>query len=160
ANAAGRIGENAPGLLFDNLQGFTDATVALNTLGSWPNHAIAMGMDPQTPTREQVAEFIRRWDAFPVAPERREDAPWRENTVEGDDIDVFDLLPLFRLNDGDGGFYLDKAAVVSRDPDDPDSFDKQNVGIYRMQVKGKRRLAIQPVPVHDVALHLHAAEER
>lgn len=160
ANAAGRIGENAPGLLFDNLQGFTDATVALNTLGSWPNHAIAMGMDPQTPTREQVAEFIRRWEAFPVAPERRDDAPWRENTVEGDDINVFDLLPLFRLNDGDGGFYLDKAAVVSRDPDDPDSFDKQNVGIYRMQVKGKRRLAIQPVPVHDVALHLHAAEER
>ncbi|WIB76973.1 non-oxidative hydroxyarylic acid decarboxylases subunit C [Curtobacterium sp. MCPF17_002] len=160
ANAAGRIGEAAPGLLFDNIQGFTDATVALNTLGSWPNHAIAMGMDPQTTTREQVAEFIRRWDAFPVAPERREDAPWRENTVEGDDINVFDLLPLFRLNDGDGGFYLDKAAVVSRDPDDPDSFDKQNVGIYRMQVKGKRRLAIQPVPVHDVALHLHAAEER
>lgn len=160
ANAAGRIGEAAPGLLFDNIQGFTDATVALNTLGSWPNHAIAMGMDPQTTTREQVAEFIRRWEAFPVAPERREDAPWRENTVEGDDINVFDLLPLFRLNDGDGGFYLDKAAVVSRDPDDPQSFDKQNVGIYRMQVKGKRRLAIQPVPVHDVALHLHAAEER
>jgi vanillate/4-hydroxybenzoate decarboxylase subunit C len=160
ANAAGRIGESAPGLYFDNIAGFTDAEVALNTLGSWPNHAIAMGMDPATPTREQVAEFIRRWDEFPVAPERREDAPWRENTVEGDDINLFDLLPLFRLNDGDGGFYLDKAAVVSRDPDDPESFDKQNVGIYRMQVKGPRRLAIQPVPVHDVALHLHAAEQR
>jgi UbiD family decarboxylase len=160
ANAAGRIGESAPGLYFDEIAGFTNAKVALNTLGSWPNHAIAMAMDPATPTREQVAEFIRRWEEFPVDPVRREDAPWRQNSVAGDDINLFDLLPLFRLNDGDGGFYLDKAAVVSRDPEDPQSFDRQNVGIYRMQVKGPRRLAIQPVPVHDVALHLRAAEER
>lgn len=160
ANAAGRIGENAPGLYFDDVAGFTDAKIALNTLGSWPNHAIALGMDPSTSTREQVQEFIRRWDEFPVEPERREDAPWRENTVEGDDVDLFELLPLFRLNDGDGGPYLDKAAVVSRDPDAPEDFDRQNVGIYRMQVKGPRKLAIQPVPVHDVALHLQAAEKR
>lgn len=160
ANAAGRIGENAPALFFDNIAGFINAKVALNTLGSWPNHAIAMGMDPNTSTKDQVAEFIRRWDRFPVAAERREDAPWRENTVEGDEINIFDILPLFRLNDGDGGYYIDKAAVVSRDPNDPNHFGKQNVGIYRMQVKGKRRLAIQPVPVHDVALHLRAAEEQ
>ncbi|WP_128293469.1 non-oxidative hydroxyarylic acid decarboxylases subunit C [Afifella aestuarii] len=160
ANAAGRIGDQAPGLYFDRIAGFTNARVALNTLGSWPNHAIAMGMDPQTSTKDQVAEFIRRWDAFPVAVERREDAPWHENSVEGEEINLFEILPLFRLNDGDGGFYLDKAAVVSRDPLDPDHFGKQNVGVYRMQVKGKRRLAIQPVPVHDIAIHLHAAEER
>jgi len=159
ANATGRIGDSAPGLYFDNIAGFADAKVALNTLGSWPNHAIAMDLDPGTPTRAQVAEFIRRWDDFPVSPERREDAPWREISVEGDEINLFDLLPLFRLNDGDGGPYLDKAAVISRDPDDPDHFGKQNVGIYRMQVKGPRRLAIQPVPVHDVALHLNRAEE-
>lgn len=159
ANAAGRIGEKTPGLYFDNVNGFKKAKIALNTLGSWPNHAIAMGMDPATSTKEQVAEFIRRWDQFPVAPERREDAPWRENTVKGDDINIFDILPLFRLNDGDGGFYLDKAAVVSRDPNDVNSFDKQNVGICRMQVKGKRRLAIQPVQVHDIAIHLKTAEE-
>ncbi len=65
-----------------------------------------------------------------------------------------------RLNDGDGGFYLDKACVVSRDPLDPDNFGKQNVGIYRMEVKGKRKLGLQPVPMHDIALHLHKAEER
>ncbi|EES6386900.1 RNA polymerase sigma factor RpoS [Escherichia coli] len=69
-----------------------------------------------------------------------------------------EILPLFRLNDG--GFYLDKACVVSRDPLDPDNFGKQNVGIYRMEVKGKRKLGLQPVPMHDIALHLHKAEER
>lgn len=160
ANAAGRIGEKSPGLYFDRIAGFIKARVVMNTLGSWPNHAIAMGMDPATSTRDQVAEFIRRWEQFPVAPERREDAPWRENSVSGDDINIFEILPLFRLNDGDGGYYIDKASVISRDPRDPESFDKQNVGVYRMQVKGKRHLAIQPVPVHDIAIHLRSAEER
>ncbi len=62
ANAASRMGDGAPGLVFNNIEGFTNATVALNTLGSWRNHAIALGMDPATGTREQVAEFIRRWE--------------------------------------------------------------------------------------------------
>jgi UbiD family decarboxylase len=29
-----------------------------------------------------------------------------------------------------------------------------------MEVKGKRKLGLQPVPMHDIALHLHKAEER
>lgn len=160
ANAAGRIGEGAPALYFDNVKGFTDARIALNVHGSWRNHALALGLPAATSVKDQVEEFARRWDDFPVAPERREDAPWRENTQEGADVDLFKVLPLFRLNDGDGGFYLDKAAVVSRDPDDPDHFGKQNVGTYRLEVIGRDRLAIQPVPVHDVALHLKAAESR
>jgi UbiD family decarboxylase len=158
--ATERIGENAPALHFDNVKGFTDARIAMNVHGSWANHALALGLPKHTPVKEQVAEFARRWDAFPVAPERREDAPWRENTQEGADVDLFSVLPLFRLNDGDGGFYLDKAAVVSRDPEDPDDFGKQNVGTYRIQVIGTNRLAFQPVPMHDVAKHLRKAEEK
>ncbi|MGV9404200.1 non-oxidative hydroxyarylic acid decarboxylases subunit C [Streptomyces sp. NPDC003667] len=159
ANATGRIGENAPALYFDQVKGFTDARIALNVHGSWANHALALGLPRNTPVKEQVEEFARRWDAFPVPPERREDAPWRENHQEGDGVDLFSVLPLFRLNDGDGGFYLDKAAVVSRDPEDPENFGKQNVGTYRIQVIGRDRLAIQPVPMHDVAQHLRKAEE-
>ncbi|WP_328760463.1 non-oxidative hydroxyarylic acid decarboxylases subunit C [Streptomyces sp. NBC_00271] len=158
ANAAGRIGEGAPALYFDNVTGFSHARIAMNVHGSWRNHALALGLPAGTPVKDQVEEFARRWDAFPVAPERRGDAPWRENTVEGTDVDLFQILPLFRLNDGDGGFYLDKGAVVSRDPKDPDDFGKQNVGIYRIEVIGRSRLAIQPVPMHDVALHLRKAE--
>ncbi|MFG2920555.1 non-oxidative hydroxyarylic acid decarboxylases subunit C [Streptomyces sp. NPDC048305] len=160
ANAAGRIGEGAPALYFDDVAGFADARIAMNVHGSWRNHALALGLPAATSVREQVEEFARRWDDFPVAPERREDAPWRENTLTGDDVDLFAVLPLFRLNDGDGGFYLDKAAVVSRDPEDPGHFGKQNVGTYRLEVTGRNRLAIQPVPMHDVALHLKAAESR
>lgn len=160
ANATGRIGEDAPALYFNNIEGFEKAQVALNTIGSWKNHAIALGLPSNTSTKDQIFEFIKRWETFPVAPEYREKPPWAENSREGDDVNLFDILPLFRLNDGDGGFYLDKACVVSRDPTDPESFDKQNVGIYRLEVKGKRKLGLQPVPMHDIALHLHKAEER
>lgn len=160
ANATGRIGDGAPALWFDNIRGFTDARVAMNTIGSWQNHAISLGLPPNAPVKKQIDEFIRRWDNFPIAPERRANPAWAQNTVDGDEINLFDILPLFRLNDGDGGFYLDKACVVSRDPLDPDNFGKQNVGIYRMEVKGKRKLGLQPVPMHDIVLHLHKAEER
>lgn len=34
ANATGRIGDGAPALWFDNIRGFTDARVAMNTIGS------------------------------------------------------------------------------------------------------------------------------
>src|ERR1700754_4140563 len=160
ANAAPRLGEAAPALFFDNITGFTDAKIAMNVHGSWANHALALGLPTETGTKEQVEEFIRRWADFPVEPEGRENPPWAESTMAGDDVDIFEVLPLVRLNDGDGGFYIDKAATVSRDPDDPDDSAKQNVGIYRVQVMGKARLALQPVPMHDIAQHLRKAEER
>ncbi|NEA21629.1 non-oxidative hydroxyarylic acid decarboxylases subunit C [Actinomadura bangladeshensis] len=159
ANAACRMGDDAPALYFDNVAGFTSARIAMNVHGSWANHALSLGLPKGTGVKEQVNEFSRRWDTFPVAPEWRENPPWAENVMDGDDINIFEVLPLVRLNDGDGGFYIDKAAVVSKDPEDPDNSGKQNVGIYRIQVKGRRRLALQPVPMHDIALQLRKAEE-
>lgn len=158
--AAPKLGDRAPALLFTDVAGFRDPNIVLNAHGSWANHAIALGLPPETPVREQAEEFGRRWDAFPVPVERRAHPPFAENTVAGEAVDLFSLLPLFRINAGDGGFYIDKAAVVSRDPDDPGSFGKQNLGIYRMEVQGPRTLGLQPVPQHDIALQLRRAEER
>ncbi|HDG0629576.1 TPA: UbiD family decarboxylase [Serratia marcescens] len=160
ANATGRIGDGAPALWFNNIEGFNEANVVMNTIGSWENHAISLGLPPSTPVNKQIETFIQRWDDYPVEPELRDNPPWSENSVEGEDINIFDVLPFFRLNDGDGGFYIDKACVISRDPLAKDNFEKENVGVYRMEIKGKRKLGLQPVPMHDIALHLHAAEER
>lgn len=159
ANAACRMGDAAPALYFTDIAGFSNARIAMNVHGSWANHALALGLPKETGVREQVSEFSRRWETFPVAPEWRGDPPWAENVLDGDEVDIFRVLPLVRLNDGDGGFYIDKAAVVSKDPEDPDNVGKQNVGIYRIEVKGTRKLALQPVPMHDIAQHLRKAEE-
>ncbi|MEK5083393.1 phenolic acid decarboxylase BsdC [Bacillus sp. FSL H8-0515] len=159
ARAASNLGDKSPALLFNNIYGYTNAQIALNVIGSWPNHAMMLGMPKDTPVKEQFFEFAKRYDQFPMPVKREETAPFHENEIT-EDINLFDILPLFRINQGDGGYYLDKACVISRDLEDPDNFGKQNVGIYRMQVKGKDRLGIQPVPQHDIAIHLRQAEER
>jgi vanillate/4-hydroxybenzoate decarboxylase subunit C len=155
--AANLDGATAPALLFDNIDGYENATVALNVHGSWANHALMLGLPKQTPVREQFHELARRWEKFPVAVDRRETAPWQEITVS-QDINLFELLPLFRLNPGDGGPYIDKAAVITRDARAPHDYGKLNVGIYRLQVKGPDHLGIQAAAVHDVSRHVQAAE--
>jgi vanillate/4-hydroxybenzoate decarboxylase subunit C len=159
--AAARMGDAAPALYFDDVAGFRHARIVTNLHGSWANHALALGLAPATPVREQVEEFARRCETSPVPPVHREDRPpFLENSLEADAANLFDVLPLFRWNEGDGGFFIDKAAVISRDPDAPEDFGRQNVGIYRMQVKGPRRIGLQPVPMHDIAKHLAIAESR
>ncbi|MED0589164.1 phenolic acid decarboxylase BsdC [Bacillus subtilis] len=159
ARAASNLGDKSPALLFNNIYGYHNARIVMNVIGSWPNHAMMLGMPKDTPVKEQFFEFAKRYDQFPMPVKREETAPFHENEIT-EDINLFDILPLFRINQGDGGYYLDKASVISRDLEDPDNFGKQNVGIYRMQVKGKDRLGIQPVPQHDIAIHLRQAEER
>ena len=82
ACAATRIGDTSPALYFDNVTGFTNARIAMNVHGSWPNHALALGLPATTPVKEQVEEFARRWGDFPVAPERRDNPPFAENTLD------------------------------------------------------------------------------
>ncbi|MEC1433588.1 phenolic acid decarboxylase BsdC [Bacillus spizizenii] len=159
ARAASNLGDKSPALLFNNIYGYHNAQIAMNVIGSWPNHAMMLGMPKDTPVKEQFFEFAKRYDQFPMPVKREESAPFHENEIT-EDINLFNILPLFRINQGDGGYYLDKACVISRDLEDPENFGKQNVGIYRMQVKGKDRLGIQPVPQHDIAIHLRQAEER
>ncbi len=159
ACAVNKLGDKSPALLFNNIYGYTKAKIAMNVHGSWPNLAIAMGIDKNTPLKEQFFEFVKRYQNYPGEVEYRQKAPWQEVVIDKD-INLFDILPLFRLNHGDGGFYIDKASIVSRDITASDPEKTQNVGIYRIEVKGKDRLSIQPVPAHDIAIHLHHAEEQ
>ena len=158
ACAVNKLGDTAPALLFSNIAGYTDARIAMNVHGSWRNHALMLGMPKDTPLKAQFHEFVRRYETYPGKVEERSSAPWEEVVIE-DNINLFDILPLFRLNHGDGGFYIDKAVTISRDMDDWDNPKTQNVGLYRLQVKGKTRIGIQPVPAHDIAIHLRKAEE-
>ena len=148
-------------LLFESILGYHDARVALNVHGSWPNHALMMGMPRDTPSKAQFFEFVRRYQQFPGEVETRNEAPWQECVIDRPEaINLFELLPLFRLNRNDAGCFIDKAVIVSREPDRPDDTDRQNVGIYRLQVKGPNRMGIQPASAHDLAIHLRQAEER
>lgn len=159
ACAATKLGAFSPALLFSNVSGYTDAKIVMNVHGSWANHALALGMEKDASMREQFFEFVRRYHMYPGPLERVKAAPWQEVVVDGE-IDLFEILPLFRLNQGDGGFFIDKPCVISRDPDDWNNDDVENVGVYRLQVKDRNHLGIQTVPQHDIAVQLAHAEAR
>lgn len=157
--ALAKMGDTTPAIQFESIAGYSDARVVMNVHGSWPNHALALGMAKDTPLRDQFFEFVRRYHLYPGTLERVQTAPWQEVVVDKD-VNLYDLIPLFRLNTGDAGFFLDKACVVSRDLDDWDNDDLENVGVYRLQVKGRNRTGIQAVPQHDIARHINHAEAR
>jgi UbiD family decarboxylase len=163
--AAGRAAaniENAPAVFFEKVKGYPYSVVT-NVHGSWANHALMLGMPKTATTKEQFHEINRRWDKFPVKPEilNREDAPCKENTIDNpEEINLFEILPLYRINEQDSGFFLSKASIITADPNEPDNFDKLNVGTYRIQVKGKNRVGIQALAFHDIAIQLEAAERK
>ncbi len=151
--------ENGPAVLVENIKGYKTPLV-LNVHGSWANHALMLNLPKDTPVKEQFFALKDKWDQYPVKPVwvDKKEAPVKEVIIEND-INLFDILPLFRINQFDAGFYLSKALIVSKDPNKPDSYEEQNAGTYRIQVKGKDKVAIQPLPFHDIAVHLRNAEE-
>lgn len=160
--AAGRACANMekkPAVLFEKVKGYKYSVVT-NVHGSWQNHALMLGMPKDSSIKEQFYELNRRWDKFPVPPKvlSRDEALCKENTIT-ENINLFEVLPLYRINDQDGGFFISKASVVTADPEDPTNRDKMNVGTYRIQVKDIDRIGIQALPFHDLGIHITKAEE-
>jgi 4-hydroxybenzoate decarboxylase len=157
--AAGRDMMDGPAILFDRIRGYPGKRAVVGVHGSFANIAAVMGRPKGTSIKALFYELVGRWrsqssDLPRIKPEH---APVHEVRIEKD-IDLFDLLPLYRVNEYDGGFYIAKANVVSRDPKDPDDFGKQNVGIYRIQPHGPDVFTLMTVPVHDIGRHIEIAE--
>ena len=154
AYAAGES-PNGTAILFEKIRGYDQKKVVMNVHGSWRNYALMLDLPIDTPLRQLFHELVKRSDRFPISPKVVARAPLKE-TILTKNINIFEVLPAFRVNDYDGGPYLSKAVVVSKDPEDPKN---QNLGIYRLQVKDKDRLGIQTSPQHDIAVNLRKAEE-
>ncbi|MCC7410427.1 MAG: UbiD family decarboxylase [Gammaproteobacteria bacterium] len=158
--AAGRDAAGGPAVLFDRIRGYPDRRAVVGVHGSFANLALLLGRDRATSIRELFFEIIGRWGSDRPLLERvrPEDAPVNACRIERD-INLYELLPLYRINEFDGGFYIAKANVVSRDPRAPEDFGRQNVGIYRIQVHGPDTFTLLSVPSHDVGRQIVAAEE-
>src|SRR5260370_21531122 len=67
--AAGRaisqLGEAVPALSFEKIKGYETAHIVTNIHGSWPNHALTMGMPKGSDTRRPFFEVCR---AYPPNP--------------------------------------------------------------------------------------------
>jgi len=157
---AADLGSKSPAVVFDNIRGYRGLRIAGNVHGSWVNHAILLGMDRDATIREQFFQVEKLWTNLDQGELKWiQNAPCQE-VVHDKNINLYEIMPLFRINQNDGGCYFSKACVVSQDPDDPDSLEKENVGIYRVMVQGPDTLGMQGLPYHDIARHLKTAEER
>jgi len=154
AYAALKMSEG-PAVVFENIKGYDRKRVVMNVHGSWQNYALMLDLPKNTPVKRTSQEIEDRMDLFPVKATVVDAAPLKE-VIMTNDINIFHELPLFRVNEYDGGFYISKGVVISRDPEDPKN---QNLGIYRIQVKDKDLLGIQAGPHHDIGIHLRKAEE-
>jgi UbiD family decarboxylase len=157
--AANRDSMYAPAIVFDKIVGYPGKRLVVNVHGSFSNIALLLGLPAGTSVKELFMHLRGRWGADEKLLERIEpkQAPVNENRIEHD-INLYEILPLYRINELDGGFYIAKACTVSRDPRDPDNFGKQNVGIYRIQVQGPDLFTIDPVASHDLGRQIAMAE--
>ena len=156
---AGRDAMHGPAVLINNIRGYPGKQLVVGVHGSFTNLALLLGRQKGTSVKELFYEMVNRWGSDEPLIERvpPAQAPVHTNRVE-ENINLYELLPLYRINEYDGGFYIDKANVVSRDPSDPEDFGKQNVGIYRIQVHGPDMFSLDAVPSHDMGQHIRIAE--
>ena len=159
ARAAADMGEKGPAVMIENIKGYKGKRLAINVHGSWANHAVMLGMDKDTSIKEQFYEFAKRWENKAEGEIKWiENAPCQEIIIS-ENINLYEIIPAFRVNAYDGGFYFSKASIITKDPDDPNNFNKENIGTYRVQMQGPDTLGIQIMPFHDAAIHVKHAEE-
>jgi 4-hydroxybenzoate decarboxylase len=92
--AATRLGNRSPALMFNNIAGYQSQQIVTNVHGSWTNHALALGMDPDTGPKDQFLEFVRRYRLYPGQLQRVTSAPWQEVVIDKD-INLFEILRWF-----------------------------------------------------------------
>jgi len=148
-----------PALMFDDILGYSGMRLAAGVCASWANHAILLDMDKDATITEQFKNVTDRWKKKDTTSELKwvDNAPCQEVVIE-DNINLYELLPLFRVNPNDGGFYLGKASVVTQDWKDPENLDLENVGLYRVQIHGKDTIGMQVAPKSQGNIPIRAAD--
>ncbi len=141
----------APAVMFEDItangQSFKGPVVS-NLQGNWDTEAILWDVprDPYDPTAAYRAakqihlENLENNDGAyalidPVEVSKR-DAPVKSIKKTGDEVDVT-AFPFLRGNPGDGGPYINTGSVITKDPD-----MGVNLGTYRCQVKGPRKIMV------------------
>lgn len=165
-----------PALLFERPQGHAIPLLA-NLFGTVKRIAKAMGVADARALREIGAAlaYLKEpeppqglrdlWDKFPLfkqvlnmAPKERSGAPCQEIVWEGTDVDL-SRLPVQTCWPGDAGPLITWGLTVTRGP----AKRRWNLGIYRQQVIGPKRVIMRWLPHRGGALdyqdHLAISKE-
>lgn len=120
-----------PLTIFDNIKGH-DISVITNVLAPRERLALAMGVHPN----DLAAEFSERINCR-IDPVEVDEAPFRENVLVDDEVDLY-RLPILTHFPIDAGPYITAGLVIAKDPET----GVETGGYHRMQLKGKDKLGI------------------
>ncbi|NND53467.1 MAG: UbiD family decarboxylase [Gammaproteobacteria bacterium] len=141
----------APAVVFTDLRANGRAypgPVVANLQGNVITEAMLMGTpvhpdDPHQTYRDATDKMLGvlkenggEWPQLTPASVAPADAPCKQNVQRGDDVDVT-AFPFILGNPGDAGPYINTASVYTRDPK-----LGVNLGTYRCQVKGPRKIMV------------------
>ncbi|MGK0441226.1 MAG: 4-hydroxy-3-polyprenylbenzoate decarboxylase [Pseudohongiellaceae bacterium] len=148
--------KRGPAILFENPTGYNTPVLA-NLFGTEQRVALGMGQESIEKLREvgELLAYLRQpdppkglkdaWDKIPVlkqvlnmAPKELKNAPCQFHVKQGDEVDL-SQLPIQTCWPGDAGPLITWPLVVTRGPEK----ERQNLGIYRMQVIGKNKLIMR-----------------
>jgi 4-hydroxy-3-polyprenylbenzoate decarboxylase len=144
----------APVLVFDRVKiagRWLAGPLIANPYGRWEYDALAFGLDPagysgRNAFRMALDHLAGRagedaqWQTVEPRVISAQDAPCKEIIRVGDDVDLLDF-PFIQSNPADGGRYINTGNVVLQHP----TYGR-NVGTYRCQIKGPRKIAVNPLP--------------
>jgi len=148
--------QGGPALLFENPKG-ANIPVLANLFGTPRRVAMGMGADSVTELRGigELLAYLKEpeppkgmkdaWEKFPVfkqvlnmAPKIISSPPCQELVRQGDEIDLSDY-PIQTCWPGDAAPLITWPLVITKGPNK----ERQNLGIYRMQVIGKNKVIMR-----------------
>ncbi|MBM4221562.1 MAG: hypothetical protein FJ170_06425 [Gammaproteobacteria bacterium] len=124
--------------------------VITNHQGHWDTEAIIWGMEPVhgdgPATYREVFNYLYgkmessngKPASIPTRLVARDSAPVKEVVLRGDDINLLDFA-FIKSNPGDSARYVNTGSVFTEDPE-----LGMNFGTYRCEIKGPRRLGVNP----------------
>jgi 4-hydroxy-3-polyprenylbenzoate decarboxylase len=148
--------QGGPALLFENPRGHTTPVLA-NLFGTERRVALGMGADDVTALRDigEILAYLRQPDppsgmrdlmdkapllkqVLNMGPRMVRNPPCQYHAKQGDEVDLGEL-PIQTCWPGDAGPLVTWPLVITRGP----GKDRQNLGIYRMQLLGRNKLIMR-----------------
>ena len=140
--------------------------VIINHMGHWDTEAISLGLEPvphhgsQTYRKamQHVMDLVEanggKVPEIPPEEVPRDQAPVKELVFTGDDINILDF-PFVISNPADSGRYVNTGSVFTEDVE-----LGKNFGTYRCEIKGPRKIGVNPEPGQGAWRMFMAKKER
>ncbi|BCP11811.1 hypothetical protein MINTM020_39090 [Mycobacterium paraintracellulare] len=152
ATTRANLSLGGPALLFENIVGHenTRCTKLLTSaLGSRRQVQLMLGL-PEGTSDSAIVRHLREAFKKPIPPRVVDSGPVKENIVEGDDINLWEL-PVPKWHGEDGGRYIDTfCGVVTEDK----VTGRDNIGLYRGQIVDRDKIAKLLVPSQGWGGHM------